>query len=158
MALEFAAAECPGCGEPGEPGACPKCGAEIPPVSERSEATDARIQAVGDLAEQASALINDFNRLPEGNIPLSNDQFTHALLDADVFGLLQEMPTLGEALETLDLNDSAVIGRDLRRVLEARLKRVRELLRVCRELALFPMARRPNSVPRAPRQGATEHS
>ena len=43
--------------KPGEPGACPECGGEIPTVSERSEATEARIKAVGVLAEEATRLI-----------------------------------------------------------------------------------------------------
>ena len=96
--LEQAAAKCPGCGEAGEPGPCAKCGQEIGATEERLPSTEARIAALGPVAERIDRLSLGFDQIPPGHIPITGDQMTTAITDGDVFGLIQEMPRLGHEL------------------------------------------------------------
>ncbi|HYN23201.1 MAG TPA: hypothetical protein VE078_19740, partial [Thermoanaerobaculia bacterium] len=135
--LEFAAAKCLGCGEAGEPGPCAKCGQEIGATEERLPSTEARIAALGPMAERIDRLSLGFDQVPPGHIPITSDQMTTAITDGDVFGLIQEMPRLGHELGTLDLNDPKVVGQGLRRLTLHKVERVEELLATCQLLGRF---------------------
>lgn len=135
--LQLAAALCPGCGEPHEPGRCPDCGSDVPASEEVAAIAAARRAALAGMPERLEAVAAGFEQLPKGSIPLSNDQFATAVSDAELFDLIQGLLTLGEELEALDLNDPFVIGKKLRHLLEARIARAERLLDACRELAAF---------------------
>lgn len=138
--LEFAAAKCPACGKAGEPGPCPHCGEEVPATEEIGELAQARISALGGLLEEALGLIASFDELAPGTVPISDDQFAHAMIEGDLFERIGAAANLGRELETLDLNDKRIIGQDLRRLLDARIVATRELLDFCRDLSIFAPA------------------
>jgi hypothetical protein len=135
--LQLTAALCSGCGEPRETGRCPECGSEVPVSEEVAEIAAARGAALAGLPERLEEIAAGFERLPQGSIPLSNDQFATAVTDAELFDLTRSLLTLGEELEALDVNDPAVIGRGLRQLVEARIARAKKLLEACRELEAF---------------------
>src|SRR5215212_6676229 len=68
---------------------------------------------------------------------VSADQFRAAVIDVDLFGQLAEMAGLGAALAALDLNDSKVVGGEVRHAVSQHIRRVERLLESCRELAIF---------------------
>lgn len=137
IGLEFSAECCPGCGEPREPGLCPRCGVEVGESVEVAEMAVARGKALKDLSSELDALLARFEEMPEGNIPLSNDQFATAVSDTALFGQIGEMAGIGSALASLDLNDRGVIGRDLRALMAERIGKVEALAETCEELSLF---------------------
>jgi hypothetical protein len=135
--LEFAAANCPGCGRPGEPGACSECGEMIGTTDELSPATRARIAALGPLSSRINELVVGFGQIPQGHIPLTADQMLTAVTDAELFEQIEAMTRLGYELGAHDLNDPVVIGRDLRRLVQGHVGRVERLLETCQLLGRF---------------------
>jgi hypothetical protein len=135
--LGLMAAICPVCEVPREPGPCPDCGTEVPVSEEVAEGVKARRAALTGLPERIAAVEAGFGELPAGAIPLSNDQFATVVDDVGLFGLIVDLLGLGEELEGLALDDPAMIGGRLRRLIEARISRAEALLGACGELALF---------------------
>jgi hypothetical protein len=135
--LEFAAAKCPGCGEAAEPGPCPNCGGIVGSTEELSPSTEARIAALGPLADRIDQLILGFDRIEIGSIPITADQMSTAITDADLFGQIREMTRLGHDLGSLNLNDPTVIGRELRQRVAVEVGKVERLLETCRLLGRF---------------------
>jgi hypothetical protein len=137
IGLEFVAECCPGCGEPREPGPCPQCGTEVGESAEVAAIAAARRKALGPVEAKLAAVMERFDVPAKRNIVVSNDQFATAVSDARIFELIGEMVVIGNELQTLDLNDRAVIGRELRQALVRRVSQVEELAKACEELALF---------------------
>jgi len=137
FALEFSGAACPGCGVLAEPGPCKDCGAEAPESDEVADTVRARQQALGPTCERVTDLLAQFDHLPSGNVVVSNDQFATAVSDSGVFDLLAELVMLGSKIEELDVNDTSVIGHELRTLLNQRADEGESVLTACRELALF---------------------
>lgn len=135
--LEFAAAKCPDCGEAAEPGPCPNCGESVGSTKELSPSTGARIAALGPLAGRIDQLILGFDRVEMGTIPITADQMSTAITDADLFGQIREMTRLGHDLGSLNLNDPKVIGRELRQRVGVEVRKVERLLETCRLLGRF---------------------
>ena len=82
-------------------------------------------------------MIERFDALEPGNVAVSNDQFATAVSDAELFEQLQKMTGIGHQLARLDLNDSSVIGSDLRKRSLERVADVEHLAKTCEELAVF---------------------
>jgi hypothetical protein len=135
--LAFLAECCSKCGEPREPGLCPKCNIEVGASEEVAEIAKARRQALEPADRRLRQLIERFGNLPEGNIVVSNDQFATAVSDAEIFVQIAAMTGIGYELEAVDVNDRATVGGTLRKKMADRVARVEALLDACEDLALF---------------------
>lgn len=135
--MKFVAECCPECGEPREPGLCPECGVEVGVSADVAEIAAARRSALESVDAELQVLVGRFEELPEGSIVVSNDQFATAVSDAGIFDQIGEMTGIGTELGSLDVNDRAVIGGQLRTKMARRVARVADLLEACEELALF---------------------
>ena len=135
LSMSFVAEACVRCGHVGEPGICPECGGEIPLAAETNVAIRARRAALMPLLEEARSLLERYDTVQSGSIPVSLGQFATAITDGDLYDRIESLTDLGELLAQLDLNDGKAIGTDLRRVVSARVAALRELTELCEELA-----------------------
>lgn len=124
--LGFAAASCPNCDVPREPGVCPDCGAEIPEV-DPGKLEQMRQKAFSSLASEARELVSSFDDPPEAEITLSVDQFLACVVDLDVIAKAGEFATLGNRLGELDFDDPKVVGGRARQTIVDYLERIRDL-------------------------------
>jgi hypothetical protein len=138
--LPFAAAVCPTCDEARLPGVCPECGTEIPQVDEIHVALAARKSALGELAREASELLDDFEAPTQPEISVGPDQFVACVEDLDLVIRAAEMAGLWSELAGLDFEDSKTIGGTARRAVAEYLARVRELREDAWELARFEVS------------------
>lgn len=136
--LVFAAGSCPDCETSGEPGACPNCGGEIPEAADIGPAANARLKALGPLADRARGLRASFDQLPaNGVIPIAPDQFVSVLSESELFGAVSATLGVVEELKGVDLTDTAKVGTAVRTMLDRHLERVEDLLLVSEEVATF---------------------
>ena len=109
----------------------------MPESDEIADTVRARQLALGPAHKRVADLLTQFDHLPSGNIVVSNDQFATAVKDSGVFDVLADLVTLGSKIEQLDANDTSVVGRGLRVLLDGQVDEIESVLTICRELTLF---------------------
>ncbi len=137
IGLTFIGVECPACGQICDPGVCPACGAGVPAVEMADELTHARTKALGPLAAEARDLLESFDTLPKGRVPVTLDQFVACVDDSELFSLVGQVGKLGHSLGQLDLDDPKIVGSRARQAVIEGLEQVRALREIATELCAF---------------------
>jgi hypothetical protein len=135
--LDFAGSTCLSCGEVCKPGICPSCGAAVAEPDGPDELVLARRKALGPLVEESATLVESFDEIRTGSVPLSVDQFVACVEDVSLFDRAAALGGLGHKLGALDLNDPKVIGSQARRVVGEAVRKVAELRETAVELCAF---------------------
>jgi hypothetical protein len=86
---------------------------------------------------RAEELLRLYDRLPAPHIPIAADQYAAAFVDARVLRRTTASIRSPKQISLLDLNDSVVIGRDLRRLVGRYIETLEALHGAIEELAWF---------------------
>jgi hypothetical protein len=137
LALTFAAAPCPKCQTIAAAGPCPKCGTSVPPPNAPDHGVELRREHLLPLRDAAEDLLQAFDELGRGTIPITSTAFLSGFVEAELFSRVLEVTALGHELSELRLVDPETIRVAVRELFEARLHAVRLALEACRDLASF---------------------
>jgi hypothetical protein len=136
----MAAAHCPGCGKPGEPGACENCGAEIPTTDELPKIAGTRRQALAALIERANELRRSFAIEPRRGGKITGDQLAGAIMESGILERLDEANLACQRLSGFDFDNEAELGSSLRKAATRELDLCEEVRDICLELAGFEVS------------------
>jgi hypothetical protein len=128
-----------------EPGVCPRCDSRGGRLCEEcefervfpevDEAASTRIKALQGPSDRASLLLRRFSELPESCIPLTADQFSSAIQEADLESEVDGLQIAGEAFARIDFANRKAIGSQARVAVEKFLDQVEGILELNARLA-----------------------
>lgn len=137
ITLTVSAAPCPKCGEFAEPGPCPKCGTEVPPPDVPSAEEQNIAKAIGRFREQFEALQSRIDELPNGTVPITDEQFGQIAIELNVAEKTADLVKVFDLFDGLNLNDSSTVGKKLPKLMVKLLDASTPLVEVAEETCWF---------------------
>jgi hypothetical protein len=134
LRLAMAAARCPACEEPAEPGTCESCGGEVPPAEGPSEFAVARRKALSSLVQRAAEMHRRWDGDPAPGAKVTADQLAGAFVQSEVLERLDHAEQACQRLSCLDFDDKAALGTSVREAVVGELDLIEELGDLCLEI------------------------